>query len=103
MSTSAASFCLGCGTSLAIGSYRRQLSSVATRHVVPLWREILSTVLERENLVVDEAEVLGDKIGFVCQKCLRSYESFKAVKEKLLQLASEALKYMPCKAKGATD
>ena len=50
------------------------------------------------NHVVDEAEVLGDKI-----KCLQSYESFKAVKEKLLQSASEALKYMPSKAKGATD
>ena len=62
----------------------------------------MSIVLERENLVVDEAEV-GDKIGFVCQKCLRSYESFKAVKEKLLQSASEALKYMPCKDKGAAD
>ena len=90
MSTTA-SFCLGCATSLPIGSYRRQLSSVATRHVIPEWRQVLSIILDREHLIVDEAEVLGDKIGFICRKCLRSYEAAKET--------SQLTKHMPSKPK----
>ena len=54
------------------------------------WRQIISTVLDREDLV---AKVIGDKIG------LRSYEVFKAAKEKLSLSAYEGVKYMPCEPK----
>ena len=58
-------FCLGCGTVLPTGSYRRLLGSVATRHVIPVWRDVLHTLLERGGLAIDEATVVNDKEGYI--------------------------------------
>ena len=94
MSTTA-HYCLGCGTSLPIGSYRRLLCSDATKHVLPVWREVLCAALEIRGVVIDEESVLSEKQGFICRKCFRAFESFKAAKEKLLQSANTALQFIP--------
>ena len=93
-------FCLGCGTALPAGSYRRLLGSAATRHIIPVWREVLDIVLEKKGLAVDHSEesVVTDKLGFICRKCLRGLETFKASKEKLLFSAEAALQHMPTRS-----
>ena len=83
-------FCLGCGTVLPTGSYRRLLGSVATRHVIPVWRDVLHALLERRGLAIDEATVVNDKEGYICRKCLRGFEAFQTSKEKLLLSADTA-------------
>ena len=92
-------FGLGCGTPLPAGSYRRLLGSAATRHIIPVWREVLDIVLEKKGLAVDEETVVTDKLGFICRKCLRGLEAFKASKEKLLFSADAALQHMPTRPK----
>ena len=99
MSTTAATFCLGCGTSVPTGSYRRLLCSEATQHVLPVWREILGIVLDRSSVVIDEAALLSENRGFICRKCFRAFEAFKAAKEKLLQSANAALQCIPSRPK----
>ena len=70
-------FCLGCGTTLSTGAYRRLLGSAATRHIILVWREVLDIALKKKGLDVDEAAVVTDKLGFICRKCLRGFEAFK--------------------------
>ena len=92
-------FCRGCGTALPAGSYRRLLGSAATRHIIPVWREVLDIALEKKRLDVDEETVVTDKLGFICRKCLRGFEAFKTSKEKLVLAADAALQHMPTRPK----
>ena len=43
---------------------------------------------------VDEESVLSEKQGFICRKCFRAFESFKAAKKKLLLSANTALQFV---------
>ena len=80
-------------------SCRILLCSAATRHIIPVWREVLDIALERQGLDVDEETVVTDKLGFICRKCLRGFEAFKTSKEKLLLSADAALQHMPTRPK----
>ena len=96
--------CLGCGTNLTTGTYRRLLCSDATKHVAPSWREIIGIVLERNRLVINEEDLFGDgSRGFVCRKCFRAFESFQTAKDKLLLSAYSALKHIPTSPKPSNE
>ena len=55
----------------------------------------MCAALEIRGVVIDEESVLSEKQGFICRKCFRAFESFKAAKEKLLQSANTALQFIP--------
>ena len=69
--------------------------------LLSVWRRIFWEKLDPLDLEIDEKCVLGlrgagsasDK-GFICRKCKRSYESYNSAREKLLDNASNALKYI---------
>ena len=58
--------------------------------------------MDELNLEIDENNILGLGLrddgstskGFICTKCKRGFESYELSKEKLLDNASNALKYM---------
>ena len=52
--------CLGCGTNLTTGTYRRLLCSDATKLVAPSWREIIGIVLERNSQLFNEEDLFDD-------------------------------------------
>ena len=55
----------------------------------------MSIALDKSTVVIDEGAIMSNKTGFVCRKCVRSFESFKAAKEKLVQRAHNALQLFP--------
>ena len=55
----------------------------------------MCAALQKRGVVIDEETVLSEKEGFICRKCFRAFESFKAAKEKLLQSADTALHFIP--------
>ena len=63
----------------------------------------MSVVLDRRSVVIDEDAVLSDKQGFICRKCLRAFEAYKAAREKLLHSADTALQCIPSTPKAGAS
>lgn len=80
------------------GTYRNLICGDATKHVIPVWREILGMVLERRSLEIEEEPIMGKlSKGYLCRKCMRAFEAFQTTKEKLMRSAEAALMYIPSK------
>lgn len=66
--------------------------------MLPAWKEIIGIAISVENVDgrFDNESMIPDyNSGFICRKCLRAFESYKAAKEKLIRSASFAVKFMP--------
>ena len=81
-------------------SNRRTLANFNT--LLNTWQRIVREKLDELNLEIDENNILGLGLradgstskGFICTKCKRGFESYELSKKKLLDNASNALKYM---------
>ena len=88
--------CVGCGDSAQPG-----LRLVLANNNVLLitWREIFREKFNELNLEIYEDDLLGlydgsTAKGFICRRCKRGFESYNSAKKKLLDSASNALKYI---------
>ena len=65
--------CLGCGEGVTVqrSSERRNLTSPSSQHVIPLWKEVVGSELQRMGKVADlESVVSGSEAGgYMCRKC----------------------------------
>ena len=100
MATNEADRCLGCGSYTQPGN-RRTLANFNV--LLNTWRRIVQEKLDELKLEIDESNILGlgqlrddgsTSKGFICTKCKRGFESYELSKKKLLDNASNALKYM---------
>ena len=87
-------FCVGCGTDLhdKVGD-RRLLTSHASQHIIPMWKEILSKKLCKTGITVDFEAMCSP--GYICRKCFRAYDRFKRDKTALLDSIEAAFAHMP--------
>ena len=68
--------CLGCGEGVQRSSERRSLTSPSSQHVIPLWKEVVGSELQRMGKVADlESVVSGSGAGgYMCRKCFYACE-----------------------------
>ena len=87
-------FCVGCGTDLhdKVGD-RRLLTSHASQHIIPTWKEILSKKLRETGITVDFEAICSP--GYICRKCFRAYDRFERDKTALLDSIEAAFAHMP--------
>ena len=64
--------CVGCGEEIR-GEERQNLGSVASMHVVPLWKEIVNEVLEEETNL-DQLLRGSEYTGRMHRKCFTLFE-----------------------------
>ena len=99
MITNEPDHCLGCGSFTQPGN-RWPLANFNV--LLNTWGRIVREKLDELNLEIDENNILGLGLrddgstskGFIFTKCKRGFESYELSKEKLLDNASNALKYM---------
>ena len=71
--------CLGCAEVTHRPSDRRKLKSSASQHVLPLWKHVVTRVLEKRNQQADLDGLLcgygnPERGGQMCRKCFYAYE-----------------------------
>ena len=75
--------CLACGDSV-LSANRRNLNTSASKHVVPIWKEIASKELEKRQYGVDLDDLLagsGDPASrCMCRRCFYAYEKLLGAK-----------------------
>ena len=74
--------CLGCGRSLEDVSYRRKLQSEQSKHILPLWMDVFSEILQEGGTTLVNAG------GNMCRKCFSAYERCTKQIENLKQSLS---------------
>ena len=84
----------GCGQAVQRSSERRNLTSSTSRHVVPLWKTVLGSALERRGIAAAQSESMIaelDGTGYMCRKCFYAYERVLKLKTTLEENAAKAI------------
>lgn len=68
-------FCVACGSvdKVKKPSNRRNIESVSSRHVFPLWKSLLTNTLEKSDSPSDVEQLLQQSL-VMCKKCFYAYE-----------------------------
>ena len=76
--------CLGCGEVVHRSSERRNLTSAASQRVVPLWKTVMDSELERRGHAADLVSMVsgvdGNGPGYMYRKFFYAYEKFLKAK-----------------------
>ena len=102
------SLCLACGE-VTRSADRRDLSTSASRHVVPLWKEIVGNELEKRKRQVDLDSLLSGfcnptQVSHMCRRCFYGYEkslNARTAIEARISKAVDAIASVP--TTGVTD
>ena len=70
--------CLACGEATQSDN-RRNLTTAASKHIVPAWRAIATKELEKRQQHADLDGLLSVRAGFMCQRCFYAYEKVQSL------------------------
>ena len=86
--------CLGCGEVVQRSSERSNLMTTTSQHVVPLWKEVVGSELQRRGRVMDLDGIVSESgARYMCRKCFYAYE--KVLKARAVIEANAAKAVIP--------
>jgi len=87
-------FCVACGE-LTKGTNRKSLLGEKTEHVIRVWKEVFSAVVEDYNFDINQDDIFDSSTSKMCRKCFAAMDKYYSLRESLCTNMARAVNVVP--------